>query len=345
MRARIAPVLILSLLATAGNLKSASADPLPAPTEELRDFEGRGILQLDLPPATRADGKTGDSGLSLVIPIRQAYVRPDRMLLILDLFNVRQIFLAQAATERSFNPTTGYILEVNYRNFDPTSGNPMTAAQLSMATYARLLRELTAGKLLPDEDLDRLLEKNRARIAELAVLRKPLQGSRTPEDIQKNNVLANEHARLREDVEQIPYRKVHPCYVVEFENRHLLQHLLARGFVEERGTEILARGKTTFWVTRAEGLPIKMETTDNSGHVAIYFSFTSLRINGGLRPGDLVLTAPAGTRQFAATANLKDRGWQDRLSRELGDLIDRAEQERAARSQPAPAGKQPKKKK
>ena len=98
--------------------------------------------------------------------------------------------------------------------------------------------------------------------------------------------------------------------------------------------EILLKGKTTVWLTKAEGLPIKIEITTGEGKVAIYWCFTELRINQGLHPGELVLGAPAGTRLIAASADLKDKNWEEKMDRSITLQLEAIEKERQASNSP-----------
>jgi hypothetical protein len=196
---------------------------------------------------------------------------------------------------------------------------------MSMVTYARLIRDMKSGKLLPDDDIEKLEKENKARIAQLEEQRKQLT---RPEDIAKRESVSAEMVRLREELQQTLFRRANPCTVVEFDNKDVLSQLFARRLTEDAGTEFLAKGKTRLWVTKAEGLPIKIETTDNDGHVVIFFCFTDLKINAGLRAGELGLNAPPYTRMISVTADLKLKDWQERMDRDLSQQFARADKER-----------------
>jgi hypothetical protein len=335
---------VLTTMLVLGNLGSARAEPIPAPTAVLRDFHGLGVIVIDLPADARPAGSSSEKsvrlGLGTWIDIRQAYVQPDRILVELGLQSTRQTTVVMAGVERTYSPATQYIVQREFRNLPPGSSNPIPAIQMSMASYASVLRELDTGKLLPDEDMDRIIESHKQRMAVLAALRKELAQSRNIQEIQRVDEAALEQARLRDDLEQIKFRREHPCHVVEFDNRDLGRTLLARGLVGSAGTESIDKGRTRFWITKAEGLPIRMETTDNNGRVAIHFIFTMLKINAGLRSSDLVLNAPEGTRLISTVVDLKDRAWEKKMEEDLTAKISRFEEERLKRAKAnAPATK------
>jgi len=318
---RLCPLLLLIAALAAG----AGAEPIPAPTDALKDYHGLGVIQLDIPTTSVVKPQPGqkvvDTPFSTWFPFRQGYVRPDRMLMVMSLGGALQSMLASGDTEMVYSPTTGYVVKRTFKNLLPATPNPMMTHQLSMATYARVLRENQSGKLLPAENLDELKQKLTPRLEELRVRRETLAKSTDPEDLPRANAAAAEHARVRNDLQQIDLRKAHPCHVVEFQNRDLVQTLFARGLTGGTNLEFLTRGKTTVWITKAEGLPLKLETTANDGRVAIYICFTDLRINQGLHPGELVLGNPPGTRVMSATADLKDRNWEANLEENLARQI------------------------
>jgi hypothetical protein len=322
---RVRSILSTLLAGLALTAAAAWAEPIPAPTDALKDYHGLGVIQIDIPTSSVVKPQPGQKVLeapfSTWFPFRQGYVRPDRMLMVMNVGGAIQSMLATGDTEMVYSPAAGYVVKRTFKNLLPGTPNPMMTAGLSMATYARVLRENTSGKLLPAEDLEALKKKLTDRLEELRKLREELGKSKDPDDLPRANAAAAEHARLRNDLQQIDIRKAHPCHVVEFQNRDLVQTLFARGLVTETNLDFLSRGKTTVWITRAEGLPLKVETTANDGRIAIYICFSELRINQGMHPGELVLGQPAGTRMVTATGDLKDRNWEVAMEAELARQI------------------------
>jgi hypothetical protein len=334
-------LIFAAALAAAAVVRPAAAQKLPAPTADLKDFIARGFISLSLPggkETTDADGnKVIDPGLKMSLPVFQAYVRPDRMLVQIAVAGTVQNILVQADTERTYSAAAGCIVERSYRNLEPAAENPMTGAQLSLVTYARVIADLETGKILPDEDLAKVEEQDRKRIEELNALREKLAKSTDPADVTVAQDAVTELARVRDDLEQIRLRREHPCTMVQFDNGDLLKSLLSRGLTGDRSLDFLSKGKTTFWVTKAHGLPIRMETTDTNGRVALYFCYTALRINGDLKPGELVLGAPAGVPLVRGVADLRVKSSIEKMEEEIARQIFRMAQARATPPAPRPA--------
>jgi hypothetical protein len=334
--------LYLTAVLLAANLGAASADPVPAPTGVLKDYDGRGFIQIEVPPSQKTvkaeDGsKVVDPGLTTWFVFRQAFVRPNRHLLQLGFQNqsqVNQVTLVDGNTERTWSPGAPYALERSYKNLEPDAEIPSTAVQLSMATYARVFRELDSGKLLPEENLEALKASHTTRLKELAALREKLATSKNLEEFNRSNAAAAEAARLRDDLDQLEIRKNNPCWVVEFPNKDLMEKLFSRGLLAGNTADLISKGKTTAWITKAEGLPIKVQTTANDGTPVLFIIFKMLKINSGTHPGELLLGLPSGTRVLTASADVREKGWEDRLEEELSKEVERFQDERRKKFQP-----------
>lgn len=334
-------LLVLATLVLLGNVAAARAEPVPAPTEALKDFDGRGAIQVELPPSAPGTKTEVEAGVMTWLSFRQAYVRPDRMLMELSMGRggPSQVTLAAGNTERTYPRGAGYVQERVYRNLEAVGESPMATVQMSMTTYARILRDTDSGKILPDEEFDALEKEHKARIEELNKLRQSLSTSQSADDIRKVSMAAAEMARRHDDLLQIPFRRDHPCVLMEFPNKDVFQKLFAHGLAGASSMELLGKGRTRVWITRAEGLPIQIETTANDGHVALSLVFTQISINSGLHPGELTLGAPAGVRLLSATADLKDPNWQEKLDKSLSDQAERLQAEGRPRPPIGPARK------
>lgn len=319
-------------------LAAAHAEKLPEPTGVLKDYDGKGIVQISIPSrgtVTTQDGKkVVDPGYSTWFPFRQTFVNPGRILMAVNLLGALQATLVQDNIERTYVPSAGYVIERNYKNLDKAEENPINTVQMAMATYADVLKELDSGRILPAENLDEVKARNTKRLEELKALREKLAADQRPEDEPLAQAAAAEAARVRDDLDQLDIRRAHPCTIIEFLNRDLMRNLFARGLMGESMGEILEKGKTTFWVTKAEGLPIKIETTANDGSVAVFMLFKELKINSGLHPGEVVLGNPPGTRLFRTTVDLRDKDWEQRMQDDLNAQIGRYELEKQRESQP-----------
>jgi hypothetical protein len=321
-----------------GNLAPARAEKLPEPTAVLKDYDGRGVVQLSMPSRGTIVNKNGDKvfdpGFSTWFTFRQTFVNPGRIYMGVNLLGALQATLVQDNVERVYAPSTGYVIERTYKNLEKAEESPISTMQMAMSTYAQLLRELDSGKILPPEDLDLIKEQLIKRSEEVKALRAELAQGQKPEDEQKAAAAAAEAARIRDDLDQIDVRKAHPCHVIEFLNKDLMQTLFARGLMGESTTELINKGKTRFWVTKAEGLPVKIETTANDGSVAVFMLFKDLKINSGLHPGEVVLGNPPGLRLFRATVDIRDKDWEQKMQDDLNAQLSAYELEKQRQGQP-----------
>ncbi len=296
---------------------AALADPFPAAVEPLRDFDGAGFIQVDLPSTP-----DNANGVKLMIGYRQQFVRPDRTMIDVEVSGVRQRTLVQGNVERTFSPGTGYLIERTYRNIEALPEDPIAVRRMSIIAFSQALREIQSAKVLPTEPLDETEKKAKARLEELLTLRKLLLQSKDEKDLSRAQDAAMESARVRDLVEQIPLFKSHPCWVVEIPNKDLSQTLLARGLMGDEAKQLLQGGKTLLWVTKAQGLPVRMETTSSEGHVAVYFCFRTVKINDGAQANEVVLGAPRSWRMFTAMADVRDPKWQDKMQESLQKQLD-----------------------
>src|SRR3569833_2805968 len=246
--------LVLSTLVLAGNLGMARADKLPVPPDALKDYDGIGVIQIVRPgdPAPHTvNGKDQfDPGLATQIFIHQTYVRPDRTLMVMNLFNNIQAKMMQGDVEWTYSPSTQYVLQRTYKNVEALPQNPMSITPLSLATYARLFQEADGGKMLADENLDLLKPELMKKIEALKNTREELKKSVKPADVAKAQMVAAELARVHDDFEQLDLRKAHPCNLVEFPNAALEKLLTSKGLMGGDSPALLDGGKTTVWVTK-----------------------------------------------------------------------------------------------
>ena len=338
MADRTPRTLFLTTLLLLGNLAVAHAEKLPEPTAVLKDYDGKGVVQISVPSRGEVTGKDGqkaiDPGFSTWFMFRQTYVNPNRLLMVMNPGGALMATLVQDSVERTYIPSAGYVIEKSYKNLEKAGESPIGTLQLAMSTYATLLRELDSGKLLPAENFDLIKEQRTKRLEELKALREQLAANKNPQDEPKAAAAAAEAARVRDDLDQLDIRKAHPCNVVEFLNKDLMQNLLAKGLVGDGNVDLLSKGRTTFWVTKEEGLPIKIETTANDGSTAIFMLFKELKINSDIHPGEVVLGNPAGTRLFRTLVDLRDKDWNKKMDDDLNAQLSRYELEKQRGSIP-----------
>lgn len=326
MRSSIPLFAILCLIVTAAE----SADP-PAAREVVRDFAARGIVQIDLPPSDSGDGtKVIDAGVNLMLPINQAFVWPDRTLLEVEIGNSLNMYLSQSSTEYQFNPASGYLLETTYRNLNRAEYNPMFSRQLSIVAWADLIPKMKSLRELPDRDPKELKTKNEARIAALLAERDRLKADGSPRHIPRINEVASEAARLRDQVNQLEMMKEHPCRYVEVDNADFINNFASNRLVGPSAARLLKGGKTEFVLTRKHGLPIRMESRTSDGKPIIYVCLNQIRVNQGLKPGDVSVGAPPGTELLRISVDMAGRNWQEQLELETARRVQQLEDRRRA---------------
>src|SRR5262245_59524693 len=128
----------------AGLAAAASADP-PAPAagapKPLADYHGKGTIQVTIPEA------------NVVIGFEQAYVAPDAQLFSFDMELLKQWSLVVGDRERTYNAGAAFAVEHRYRNLQKLPVHPSVAGQLSMAQFARVIREIKSVQALGNETL------------------------------------------------------------------------------------------------------------------------------------------------------------------------------------------------
>src|SRR5689334_22302966 len=125
MRASTLRTCFLSTLLAAAATAAERAEPIPAPTQALQDYDGKGVIQVEIPPSRTAPSASGDRvvdpGFTAWFTFRQAYVRPDRLLLELYIGSQTrpaQKTLIQGNAERTYSPGSGYAVERVFKNLE-----------------------------------------------------------------------------------------------------------------------------------------------------------------------------------------------------------------------------------
>lgn len=130
-------------------LVAAAWSATGAGLKECSDYRGKGKIRVLLQPD--APTKPGDRPNELGAQFEQVFMRPDRMLLSVDWFGLRQQMLAQGSTEQIYQPAMGMVIEKKYLNLNKTDENPILALQTSMVQAGQLLREAKSGKAVGKE--------------------------------------------------------------------------------------------------------------------------------------------------------------------------------------------------
>ncbi len=144
MKSRIGiPCVLGAMLALGAPIGHAQGTaPLSgASLRPLLDYHGRGTVQVTIPET------------SVSIGFEQSYVAPDALLFSFDMPPLKQYYLVNGSTERSYSPAAGYLVERRYRNLEKLPFSPSVAVQMSMAQFGRVIRELKTVQELGTEPL------------------------------------------------------------------------------------------------------------------------------------------------------------------------------------------------
>jgi hypothetical protein len=144
MMRRWLTLLTLAAIAAAGlgrarPCTAAEVAGLPPAMKDLRDYRGKGIIQVTIPE------------ISMLLRFEQSYVAPGTLLFGVDMDLLRQWSLVRDDTERTFNPNAGFVVERHYRNLHRLPVHPATAVQMSMAHWGRVIHDLKNVQTLGTE--------------------------------------------------------------------------------------------------------------------------------------------------------------------------------------------------
>src|SRR5438128_2462081 len=133
-------------------LVSALAVARPAASASLKDctdYRGKGRVRVFLQPDM--PGKTDQAKPELGFQMEQVFLGPDRMLLNVDLYGIRQQMLATGSTEQIYQPAMGVVIEKKYRNLEKADENPIVAIQTSIVEFGRLLRDAKSAHTVGEQ--------------------------------------------------------------------------------------------------------------------------------------------------------------------------------------------------
>jgi len=257
----IPAALLLMLVTSLPVARSTAASSLKECTDYRSKLRVRVLLQPDLPT------KMGEPKAELGGQLEQVFLRPDRMLLSLDMNGIRQQRLAHGTTEQEYAPLMGMIIEKRYRNLERAEENPIIAIQTSIVDLGRNLRET---KSLRTTGTEKVLE--------------------------------------------------YDCDIVEVASKEFLEKM--GGLLNLGKSNGLAEGKTKAWLVRGYGVPVKLEMYTAAGNLGMAFTVEELRFDTGVKPEDLRLEVPAGTKKVSVEVDLTARDWQKKMNEDLRKAIE-----------------------
>jgi outer membrane lipoprotein-sorting protein len=248
----LAVAVTLSLAASGASLKECS------------DYRGKGKIRVLLQPDTPM--KPGDRPNELGAQFEQVFLRPDRMLLSVDWFGLRQQMLAQGSTEQIYQPAMGMVIEKKYLNLQKADENPILALQTSMVQAGRLLREAKSAKTLGQEKL-------------------------------------------------LGYE----CEIVEADSKEILEKM--GDLVSPTKGNGVNSGKVKAWVVSGYGVPLKLEVYTAAGNLAASLSMEELQLNTGVKPEELKLAVPSGTKKVSIDVDMAARDWERKMNQDLQKAV------------------------
>jgi hypothetical protein len=231
-----------------------------ASLKECSDYRGKGKIRVLLQPDTPA--KPGDRPNELGAQFEQVFLRPDRMLLSVDWFGLRQQMLAQGSTEQIYQPAMGMVIERKYLNLHKSDENPILALQTSMVQAGRLLREAKSAKTVGQE---RMLG--------------------------------------------------YDCDIVEASSKEILEKM--GDLVSPSKSNNLLEGRVKAWVVVGYGVALKLEVYTASGNLAASLAMEELQFNTGVKPEDLKLAVPNGTKKVSIEVDVAVRDWEKKMNQDL----------------------------
>ena len=84
----------------------------------------------------------------------------------------------------------------------------------------------------------------------------------------------------------------------------------------------LRDGKTKAWVATGYGVPVKLEMYTAAGNLGMSLAMDELQFNTGVKPEDLRLDVPAGTKKVSIDVDLAEKDWQQHMNQDLRKAVD-----------------------
>src|SRR5206468_1544987 len=105
------------------------------------------------------------------------------------------------------------------------------------------------------------------------------------------------------------------CDIMEADCKEIKEQL--GGLVTGGKSNGLLEGKLKAWMARGYGVPVKLEMYTAAGNLAMALKMEELRFNTGVKPEDVRLNVPTGTKKVSIDVDLADKGWQQKMSQDL----------------------------
>jgi outer membrane lipoprotein-sorting protein len=109
------------------------------------------------------------------------------------------------------------------------------------------------------------------------------------------------------------------CDVVEADSRELIQKL--GGLISSGKSGGLRDGKTKAWIADGYGVPVKLEMYTAANNLGMSMTMDELQFNTGVKPDELRLDVPAGTKRVSIDVDLADKDWQEKMGQSLRKAV------------------------
>lgn len=108
------------------------------------------------------------------------------------------------------------------------------------------------------------------------------------------------------------------CDIVEADSKDLMERL--GGLVSGKNSS-LRDGKTKAWLATGYGVPVKLEMYTAAGNLGMSMLMDDLHFNTGVKPEDLRLDVPSGTRKVSIDVDLAQSDWQTKMGQDLRKAV------------------------
>jgi hypothetical protein len=110
------------------------------------------------------------------------------------------------------------------------------------------------------------------------------------------------------------------CDVVEANSKEIVEKM--GGLVSAGKGNGLRDGKTKAWVATGYGVPLKLEMYTAAGNLGMSMAMEELQFNTGVKPEELRLDVPAGTKKVSIDVDLAEKDWQQHMNQDLRKAVD-----------------------
>jgi outer membrane lipoprotein-sorting protein len=109
------------------------------------------------------------------------------------------------------------------------------------------------------------------------------------------------------------------CDILEADSKELIEKM--GGIVNSGKGGGLRGGKTKAWVASGYSVPVKLEMYTTAGNLGMSMSMDELQFNTGVKPEEMRLKVPAGTKKVSIDVDLAVSDWQQKMGQDLRQAV------------------------